>query len=102
MVWNHALHLIIGVLGTNIMTWSASGVLVSMTFALISQTINMVRMYIYHRNRISAEPEDVRELHMMNFKQRALYKYAQLYVAKVLWYGFVTLVAAQIVRSFGV
>ena len=99
MVWNHALHLIVGVLGANIMTWSAPGVLVSMVLALITQAIDIVRMYLYHRNRILAEPDDIRDEHMLNFKQGVVYKFAQLYVAKVIWYGLVTLVAAQIMRS---
>lgn len=99
MLWNHSLHIVAGVLGANIFLWSGSGVLATLILAVVAQAIDIVRMYFYHRNRILAAPEDVRDEQMANFKQGALYKFAQLYVVKVIWYGLVTLVAAQIMRS---
>lgn len=99
MLWSHALHIVVGALGANIFIWSGSGVLMSLVVASITQAIDIVRMYFYHRNRILAAPAEVREEQMMNFKQGALYRFAQLYVAKVIWYGVVTLVAARVMRS---
>lgn len=99
MLWNHGLHIVAGILGVNIFIWSGSGVLASVILVSITQAIDIVRMYFYHRNRILAAPAEVREEQMMNFKQGAIYKFAQLYIAKVIWYGLVTLVAAQIMRS---
>jgi len=99
MLWNHALHIVAGVFGANIFIWSGAGILISAIVASTTQAIDIGRMYFYHRNRVLTAPAEVREEQIMNFKQGALYKFAQLYVAKVIWYGLVTLVAAHVMRS---
>ena len=62
----------------------------------------MIRLHFYFRKRFLATPEYIREDTDLRWtppgSPRYWYKSAQLYVAKVIWYGFVTLVAAQIMR----
>ena len=71
--------------------------------ASIIQAIDMVRLHIYFRKRFLATPEYIREDN--DFRRtppgspRYWSKVVQLYVVKVIWYGLVTLVAAQIMRS---
>ena len=75
-----------------------------MVLASIIQAIDMVRLHIYFRKRFLATPENIREdndSRRMTPPGSLRYwsKVAQLYVVKVIWYGLVTLVAAQIMRS---
>ena len=99
MIWNHALHLLAGALWANYMTWSGQGVLASTVVALILQAIDTVRLHIYLRRRFLADP--LNDLNQESAPGSSLYWYkiAQFYVFKVIWYGLVTLVAAQIMRS---
>ena len=74
-----------------------------MVIASITQAIDMVRLHIYSRKRFLATPEYIREDDNLRGtppgSPRYWSKVAQLYVAKVIWYGLATLVAAQIMRS---
>ena len=74
-----------------------------MVFALITQTLDMVRLHIYSRKRFLATPEYIREDNDLRGtppgSPRYWSKVIQLYVVKVIWYGLVSLVAAQIMRS---
>lgn len=102
MLWNHALHLIGGVLGANIMTWSAPGVLTSVAFSSFVQGISMIFLHFDVRNRFSVTSEDVqknsRQMGSPPGSPRYWYKFAQTYVVKVIWYGLVTLLAAHVMR----
>ena len=88
MLWNHAIHLIGGVLGANIITWSVLGVLTSAAFSLFVQGISMIFLHRDFRNRFSDE----------QIPSKYWYKFAQFYVFKVIWYGLVTLLAAHVTR----
>ena len=74
-----------------------------MVFASIVQAIDMVRLHIYSRKRFLATPGNTREDNDSRMtppgSPRYWSKVAQLYIVKVIWYGLVTLVAAQIMRS---
>ncbi len=70
-----------------------------MVLALVTQAIDMIRLHFYIRNRFLANP--LNDLNQKSAPGSPLYWYklAQWYVFKVIWYGLVTLVAAQIMRS---
>jgi len=100
MLWNHIIHIVAGIFGASIFLWTGDGILLSAIIAALSQATDTIRMYFYHKNHILSAPEGVREEQMHNFKEGALYKFAQLYIVKVIWYGVVTLITAQLMRSF--
>lgn len=99
MLWNHLIHVVAGVIGTTIFSWSAVGIVTAGIVAAVTQAIDTVRMYFYYRDRILQAPPDVREQQMKAFKQRAVIMLAQLYVVKVCWYAVVLLLAAYVTRS---
>ena len=74
-----------------------------MVTASIIQAIDMVRLHIYFRTRFLTTSEYIREDNDLRWtppdSPRYWSKVVQLYVVKVVWYGLVTLVAAQIMRS---
>ena len=100
MLWNHVVHLIGGALGANIFTWSTPGVLMGVAFSLVVQGISMAFLHSNVRNRFSAMPEDIQKNPKSSPPGSPLYWYklAQVYLAKVIWYGLVTLLAAQVMR----
>lgn len=100
MFWNHLIHILAGIFGATIFAWSGPGILTTAIVAGLSQAVDTVRMYFYHRNRILKTPPEVREEQIGVFKEGATYKLAQLYVVKVVWYGLVILLAAFATRSF--
>ena len=100
MLWKHVLHLMGGMLGANIMTWSALGVLMSAAFSLLVQAISLGFLHFDVRKRLSAKPQwDLRQTATPPASPLYWYKLAQLYVVKVIWYGLVTLLAAHITRT---
>ena len=99
MIWNHALHLFAGVLGVNIMTWSAPGVIASLVVASVTQAIHMIRLYFDYRNRFQADPVGFQAAGIIRPGSAQYWlRFGQFYVAKVIWYAFVTLAAAHIMR----
>ena len=102
MIWSHAIHLFAGVLGEDIMTWSVPGVIASLVVASVTQAINTIRLHFYFRRRYLAEPEHIQQRYPRSAPDSLLYwrKVAEFYVWKVIWYGFVTLAAAHIMRSW--
>lgn len=100
MIWNHLIHIIAGIIGYQIFTWSKSGLLICALITAGVQAIDIFRIYFYHKNLILASPLTVKEEKMRVFKDRAFYIFSQLYIWKVIWYGSVTILAAAITRHF--
>jgi len=70
--------------------------------ASITQAVDTVRMYFHHRKLVAEAPPEIREEQIKVFREGAVYKLAQLYVVKVIWYALVILIAAYVARGVGV
>jgi len=101
VLWNHFIHVLAGVLGASIFLWSSQGTIAAAILAAVVQGIDAVRMYFYHKRLILQSPSGIKEERMKAFEEGAIYKLAQIYIVKVAWYGFVTLLVAAVARSFG-
>ena len=102
MVWNLFLHTVIGLLGNSIFTISFHGILWCLLVTLAVQGIDMARIYRQQKRRVEQTSlEHIREEKMRNFQRRAPIILTQIYIGKVLLYGFVTLAIAYVTRRGG-
>lgn len=98
MIWNLLIHIIAGIIGRNIFTIDLDGILWCLLIAIITQAVDMIRPYSYHKKRVDQAIPEVREKQMINFRRRAPIIMPQIYILKVLFYGIVTLAVAGIAR----
>jgi len=102
MIWNLFLHTIAGIIGRHIFTLNLKGILWCLLITSGVQGIDMVRIYGYHKKRIELSPlEHIKEEKMRTFKKRAPIILPQVYIGKILFYGFITLAVAYIGRIVG-
>jgi len=98
MIWNLLIHIIAGILGRNIFTFTLHGILWCLLITAIVQGIDMIRIYNYHKKRIEQASPHVKEEQVRIFRKRTPIIMPQIYILKVLFYGAVTLVVSAIVR----
>ncbi len=100
MLWNLGLHIIAGLFGANIFTWTGVGIMTCAVITCIVQGIDMFRIYHTTIKRINRQPPNIQMEQMKTFRKRMPITFPQLFVTKVIGYGLVTLATASIVRSF--
>lgn len=100
MVWNHLLQILAGILANSLFTFSYKGILSAAFVTGMIQLVDTIRIYFYHRNLALKSPDYILEKKLEIFKKGAIYKLSQLFVIKVIWYGFITLLAAALTRYF--
>ncbi len=93
MLWNLFIHIIGGAVGYKIFSFQAPGLFYCLAITIVIQGLDMFR---YNFNMRKRAPPFARE----NMKGAVyLYKLAQIYVVKVLFYGLVTLVTSSIMHK---
>lgn len=100
MLWNIGLHIIAGLVGANIFTWTGVGIMSCVFITCVVQGIDMLRIYRTTIKRINQQPPHIQEEQMKTFRKRMHVTFPQLFVMKVIGYGLITLVTASIVRAF--
>ncbi len=98
MLWNLGLHIIAGFFGREIFTWTFEGFMWCIAITALVQGIDMFRLYSATVKRIRQQPPHVQDDQMQTFKKRLPITFPQLFIAKLVGYGLVTLVTASIVR----
>jgi hypothetical protein len=94
MIFNLLLHIAGGIFGKNLFTLTARGILTCLLITILVQAIDMVRIYKYHRKRSELSgPEPITLRNKVT-----LYKFAQWYLLKVIFYGGIMLIVASIAR----
>ncbi len=98
MLIEHLIHIGAGLLWANVFFTSGDGIIIAYTLAAITQAIDIIRMYFFHKNIILSQPPDVREKQLKIFYDGRFYKFSQVYILKVLWYGSVILITAHFAK----
>ena len=98
MIWNHIIYIGLGFFGSNIFTWSLKGLFVCSIFIIISQLMDMLRIYLQQKKLILASPPEIRDMKMKAFKNRLVYKLFQVYLLKVIYYLIITMISASVTR----
>lgn len=98
MIRNLIIHIIAGILGRNTFTINVDGILWCLLIAMITQAVDMIRVYRYHKNRVEQANPEVRDEQMITFRKRAPKVMPYIYIMKVLFYGIVTFAVAGIAR----
>lgn len=98
MVWNILMHVVAGIVGPQLFSWSMQGVIICAVVTGVIQGIDMWRIYKYHKNRILSEPPHIRDEQLKIFNEGAIYKFSQLYIFKIILYGAITMSVAAITR----
>ena len=102
MIWNLLLHIIAGIIGRHIFTLNLRGILWCLLITAMVQGVDMLRLYSYYKKRIEQTTlEHIREEKLRIFRKRAPVTMPQIYIVKVLFFGFVTLAVAYISRIAG-
>ncbi|ODS32281.1 MAG: hypothetical protein SCARUB_02583 [Candidatus Scalindua rubra] len=100
MLWNLGIHIIAGLFGANIFTWTGVGIMTCVIITCVVQGIDMFRIYHTTMKRINQQPPDILMEQKKAFRKRMLITFPQLFVMKVIGYGLITLATASIVRAF--
>lgn len=99
MIWNHFLHILLGLLGKNLLTFTKEGLLVCFSITAVVQGIDIIRFYFYSTNRLMTEsPESIHNGHLDAVKKEAPYKLLQLWLFKISWYGSFSMFIAYLLR----
>ena len=99
MLWNIGLHIIVGFFGSKIFIWTFQGIIVCGIITCVLQGIDMIRIYHTTAKRIRQQPPHIQYEQMQTFKKRMPVTFPQLFIAKFIGYGLVTLITANIVRA---
>ncbi|MBI5252077.1 MAG: hypothetical protein HY912_21490 [Desulfomonile tiedjei] len=98
MIWNHVLQATFGYLACDALQWSRSGILLCALVTSALQGIDTFRFYKGLRNRFASDFVAVEDGRFAAFQRESLYKFGQLFVFKVLWYGGISMAVATIAR----
>jgi len=99
LIWNHFLHILLGFLGHNFLTFSKEGLLICFSITAVVQGIDTMRFHFYSINRLMTEsPDSIQNGHLEAVKKDAPYKLFQLWLLKVAWYGCVSMLVAALFR----
>lgn len=97
--YNYLIHGLAGVFVPWLFPWTLAGIAASVGFAALIQAIDTARMYRFEKGRILEAPDGIRQQLIRECSERMMLKYAQVYMAKVLWYALVTLIVAYVARE---
>lgn len=99
MLRNFALYVFGGIFFNGIFTWTGTGLARCAILTAFLQGIDMFRIHHDTVKLICMQPPHIQEEQMATFKKGMPVKFPQHYIAKVIGYSLVTLVAASITRS---
>jgi len=100
MIWNLFIHIIAGAIGYRIFSFKSPGLIYCLGMTIVLQGLDMIRFHSNTKKRVFRTPPHIREKQLENLKGSVyFYKLAQVYVAKVVFYGLVTLLASSIMRK---
>lgn len=99
MLWNLGLHLLTGIFGSQIFTWTFVGIIWCTILTCVVQGVDMFRIYHITVKRIRQQPPHIQDEQMHTFKKRSPITFPQLFVVKLIGYGLVTLVTATVMRA---
>jgi hypothetical protein len=99
MLWNVGLHITAGFFSSKIFTWTSEGIIWCGIITGIVQGVDMFRIYHTTIKRIRQQPLHIQDEQMRTFKKRMPATFSQLFLAKFIGYGLVTLVTASIIRT---
>ena len=100
MIWNFCIHIIAGILGSKIFTWTSEGIIWCIVMTFIIQGISMFQMYQTTVKRIRQQPLQIQDEQMRTFRKRLPIIFPQLFIAKLIGYGLLTMASANILRIF--
>jgi hypothetical protein len=98
MIWNIAMHVLIGLLGRGIFTFTPRGIFFTLLLVVATQGSDLFR--IYREKKIKAEntPAKERMAKMKTFKKDFIASLPQLYAKNVGTYTMVVLVSSEFAR----
>ena len=91
MFVNHGLHILAGIVGSEVFLQSFAGIAFVMIFSVVVQGLDTVGVYHTYIQLMSDKPEVQRQLPI---------KFTWLFASKVIWYGLITTLVAAFVRNF--
>lgn len=101
MLFNHLLHIIVGILVPDMFRWSVGGVLAAAFISVGVQAVDVIRIRRQAIAMSMANPEPTRSQQLEAIRGSVgTYKLVQLFVYKTIWYALVTLAAAHITRAW--
>lgn len=100
MVWNVVVHIIIGLLGSDIFILTKGGIVMALVLVAGTQAFEVVRVYDNARKKIESLSESERNSKLEEFKKDLPVFIGKKYIMNVVYYTFLLLIAAQLVRLF--
>lgn len=100
MIWNLFIHIIAGIVGYRIFAFQYPGFVYCLVMTVVIQGIDMFRIHCSTKKHILRASPHIRDRQLKDLKGSGyFYKLAQIYVAKIVFYGLVILVSSSIMRQ---
>lgn len=99
MLCNTLIHSAHGILGREVFLWSPQAVAGVLCISAAVQGIDMVVVYRRHYALFRTSPAGQDAAEVRAFRHGLKTKLPQLYLMKVVWYSFITLVVAAAARA---
>ena len=101
MLWNIVIHALIGMLGTQFFTLTASGVGFCLAIVSLTQVSEMLRYYLEEKKKIMEGPPSDQAARLETFRRELPQKLPSLFLQNLLLYSAIVLLAAEMGRSSG-
>jgi len=101
MVWNFIIHIVIGLLGSEIFTWTVKGVLMSLLIVCVTQPSEMARIYMEGKRKIEKGPAGKQKAELEAFNKQFKKELPATLIQNIIMYTAIVLLAAEIIRSSG-
>lgn len=101
MVWNILVHIVIGILGTELFDWSAQGILYSLLVVCVTQPAEIARQYSTDKNKAAQKPAHQRKAEVAEFNKNFKKELISTLIQNIIMYMAIVLMSAEITRSSG-
>lgn len=98
MIWNFAMHILIGLLGKEFFTFTPGGIFFCILVVVATQGMDLIRIYRERKKKVENAPAKERMAKMKTFKKDFIATLPQLYAKNVGIYTMVILVSAEFAR----
>lgn len=102
MIWSSIMHALIGLFGITIFTLTPKGVVLAVLVACATQGSEMWRIHRETKRQIGEGPAKEREARLEEFQRNWPSMLKKLYPQKVIICSLITLVVAQLGRTYGI
>lgn len=101
MAWNIFMHVLIGLLGTELFTLTVNGVLLAIIVVIATQGSDLLRVYRARKRKIEEGPAKERVARMKELKETLPSFLGMTFAKGLFYYTLLVLISSEIARAGG-